>query len=328
MAQPITLLYIAGTGRSGSTLLNNLLGQMPGFTAVGELFSIWDRGLLEGQLCGCGEPLPDCPLWSAVLNQAYGEREYPDPHAMHATTEAMLRARPLVQLHPRWPENAYRRRVDRYVDQMEPLYQALQAQSNSRVIVEASKLPTYAFGLARLPIIDLNVLHLVRDSRAVAHSWQRKRRRPEITDRDVYLKRFSPIKSTYHWLLWNGLSEALGRLKNVHYKRMRYEDFVMSPAESLREIEEFVGQPGRSWTLDDVLQLPRVVHTVSGNPMRFEKTLTIRPDVEWRTGMPHRQYHQVTLLSAPLLWRYGYFKRAPSEVDSAAQKSDEKTIDV
>ena len=144
MSKPITLLYIAGTGRSGSTLLNNLLGQIPGFTAVGELYSIWDRGLLERQLCGCGEPLPDCPLWSTVLNEAYGERSRPDPHTMHATVETMLRARPLVQLHPRWPENAYRRRVDSYVEQMEPLYRALQAQSNSQVIVEASKLPTYA----------------------------------------------------------------------------------------------------------------------------------------------------------------------------------------
>ena len=95
---------------------------------------------------------------------------------------------------------------------------------------------------------------------------------------------------------------------------MRYEDFVVSPAEGLQDIVDFVGQSGQIWTFDNVLQLPLVVHTVSGNPMRFEKAVTIRPDITWRTQMPRSQYWQVTLLSAPLLWRYGYFRRDGQQI--------------
>ncbi len=36
------VLFIAGPGRSGSTLLDLLLGQIDGFTSTGELRLIWN----------------------------------------------------------------------------------------------------------------------------------------------------------------------------------------------------------------------------------------------------------------------------------------------
>ena len=46
---PTTVLYVAGAGRSGSTLLDNLLGQIPGFFSAGELRYVWERGLIDGR---------------------------------------------------------------------------------------------------------------------------------------------------------------------------------------------------------------------------------------------------------------------------------------
>ena len=51
------VLYVAGSGRSGSTLLARLLDQVDGLFAAGELRYVWQRGLLEDRLCGCGQPL-------------------------------------------------------------------------------------------------------------------------------------------------------------------------------------------------------------------------------------------------------------------------------
>jgi len=48
------IILIAGHSRSGSTLLDRLLGEMDGFVTVGELRCLWIRGLREDQLCGCG----------------------------------------------------------------------------------------------------------------------------------------------------------------------------------------------------------------------------------------------------------------------------------
>jgi len=65
-AGPVRVLYIGGLGRSGSTLIERLLGQVPGVCAVGELVHLWDRGITEDERCGCGEPFRQCPFWSQV----------------------------------------------------------------------------------------------------------------------------------------------------------------------------------------------------------------------------------------------------------------------
>src|SRR6266542_1121845 len=43
--RPPTVLFIGGYSRSGSTLLDLLLGQLPGFFSSGELAYIWSHGL-------------------------------------------------------------------------------------------------------------------------------------------------------------------------------------------------------------------------------------------------------------------------------------------
>ena len=60
MTSPQKVLYIGGFGRSGSTLVERILGQLPGFCSAGEIVFLWQRGLIDGQLCGCGVPVPEC----------------------------------------------------------------------------------------------------------------------------------------------------------------------------------------------------------------------------------------------------------------------------
>ncbi|HMB70712.1 MAG TPA: sulfotransferase, partial [bacterium] len=69
----LKVLYIAGNGRSGSTLLDVILGQIPGFFPVGEVRNVWDYGVVENRPCGCGEAFHDCPFWSRILSGAYGD---------------------------------------------------------------------------------------------------------------------------------------------------------------------------------------------------------------------------------------------------------------
>lgn len=68
------VLYIAGWGRSGTTILDNVLGAYASVFSVGELYFLWQRGLGQNRHCGCGEPLPSCPLWREVLDLAYQGR--------------------------------------------------------------------------------------------------------------------------------------------------------------------------------------------------------------------------------------------------------------
>ena len=62
----VTVLYVGGLGRSGSTLVERLAGQLPGACAVGELVHLWQRGVTEDERCGCGAPFGQCPFWQQV----------------------------------------------------------------------------------------------------------------------------------------------------------------------------------------------------------------------------------------------------------------------
>ena len=46
------VLYLGGFGRSGSTLIERLLGELPGVCPVGELVHLWQRGVLAGERRG------------------------------------------------------------------------------------------------------------------------------------------------------------------------------------------------------------------------------------------------------------------------------------
>src|SRR4029450_12109098 len=61
-----TVLYLGGLGRSGTTVLERVLGELPGVCSVGELVHLWRRGVLDDETCGCGSAFSACPFWSEV----------------------------------------------------------------------------------------------------------------------------------------------------------------------------------------------------------------------------------------------------------------------
>ena len=67
---PLKVIFVAGAGRSGSTLLDRMLGSVPRVASVGELRHIWKLGLAEDEFCGCGEPFSACPFWARVVREA------------------------------------------------------------------------------------------------------------------------------------------------------------------------------------------------------------------------------------------------------------------
>ncbi|MCZ3387336.1 MAG: sulfotransferase, partial [Actinomycetia bacterium] len=73
------IVYIGGQGRSGTTLLERALGELPGVVSLGETVHLWDRGLRDDELCGCTEPFGSCPFWRSVGDEAFGGWDRIDP---------------------------------------------------------------------------------------------------------------------------------------------------------------------------------------------------------------------------------------------------------
>ncbi len=310
----VRVLYVGGCGRSGSTLLDRILGQVPGMWSVGEIVHIWRRGLVGNQLCGCGEPFHDCPFWSKVGELAFGGWDRLDADEVLRLQRTVDRNRyiPFMLLPWLWP--AYRRRMRRYADRLAALYQAIDEVGGGRLIVDSTKHASYAFLLRRVPGVELDVVHLVRDSRGVAYSWTKEVRKPEIVDGTEYMPRYHPVRMAFRWVAYNSLFHLL-RWTGIRSTFLRYESLVHAPRGNVERIMRFARHDGGAEALDfigdgEVTLEP--THTVAGNPMRFTQgPLTLRIDREWRERMDPGQRRIVGALTWPLMRFYGYRLRAP-----------------
>ncbi|MGD9763483.1 MAG: sulfotransferase [Candidatus Binatia bacterium] len=304
-ASPLEILYIGGFGRSGSTLVERCLGQLDGFCAAGELRHLWDRGVIHNQLCGCKQPFEDCGFWREVGREAFGGFDRVDGRELMALSSRVTRTRHIPYLALRGSA-VFRAEYDRFAAVLLPLYRAIQRASGCRWLIDSSKEPAYAFALARLPGVRLSVVHLVRDSRAVAFAWMKRKEIPDVHWKRAYMHRYSAAQSAAWWVAFNSLCHAF-RYRAARYVRVYYEDFARDPARVLTRILVALGEPtalpflrGRTLTL-----APN--HTASGNPSRFlVGEVEVRPDEEWRTAMATRARRLVTACTLPHLLGYGY----------------------
>jgi hypothetical protein len=302
---PVKVLYIAGWGRSGSTILDNLLGQLDGFFSTGELRYIWERGVIGDWMCGCGRPVKTCEVWSAVLERLREDRSIPDAPTIlewQRTVTRFRHTRKLLALEP--AAVGIHPTLSSYARVVQKLYASIADVAGARVIVDSSKRPSDAAVLALVPGLEVYVVHLVRDPRAVAYSWQK--RQPGIDRHGV-------AESTASWVAWNLASEQLRARLADRSTLVRYERFVDRPTGTMRRLVELVGEDPALVDMPNTNTFQVTgTHTVSGNPARFRSgSVTIRPDTEWKQGLRASQRSLATAIAAPLLRRYGYAVRTP-----------------
>jgi len=301
---PVTVLFLAGIGRSGTTLLERALAGAPGVTALGEVMHLWDRGLVRGELCGCGTPFLSCPFWQRIGDAAFGGWDNVDTARLAHLKARVDRASRVPAVAAGRP-SALAREVDEYVDHYVRLYRAATAETGD-VLVDSSKQVSLAWCLQRREDVDLRVVHCVRDSRGVAHSWSKEVRRPEaVAEQYGRMPRYSARAVSSLWLVHNLEIEALRR--RVPVLRLRYEDFIREPMRTTRAVLGHAGIPAE---LDHVgtntIRLGPT-HSCAGNPMRFRSgEVELVADEAWRTRSHLGQRRLVTAMTAPMLARYRY----------------------
>lgn len=314
------VLYIAGTGRSGSTLIGNMLGSIPGLCSVGEMRYLWERGIGEHAPCGCGLAVPECPFWKKVLDIAYPV-EMVDSSSVVAADSALLRLRRLpALLRARGRADASGEVAQRYLADVVAAYRAVDVVTGGHVVVDASKLMGFGYLLARSGQLDVFVLHLVRDPRGAAYSWGRQRARHDRGSGANAMAQETPLASGAFWTLWNLATERLRRAADGRYVRVRYEDVVADPRAALAPVLDLFGMAAHALPVlaDGSVDL-RPNHTVAGNPNRMRSGPTaLRADLEWHTHLRRRDKAVVTLATAPLLRRYGYRFRVPRPTPPSA----------
>ncbi len=306
------VVFLGGLGRSGSTVIERVLGELPGYCAGGELTHLWQWGILDDERCGCGEAFSGCSFWAEVGRRAFGASGWSDAVAarMLRLRAQVDRMRYLPQLMAPTAAQVRAPALAAYLDGYSALYAAIADVSGARIVVDSSKHASMAFCLRHHGNdLDVRLVHLVRDSRGVAYSWTKEMARPESAVGRQLMTRYSPVRSA---LLWDANNTSLGILGRLGTPRllMRYEDFLVDPRSAVRRIAGFAELPIAPGDLDFLcdahVELTQA-HTVAGNPMRFRAgRVELRRDEAWQQMLPRRQRRMITALTAPLLSRYGY----------------------
>lgn len=261
------LVYIGGYGHSGSTLLEYLLTGCTELVACGEVASVI-RDRLKKQQCTCGRRSEACPIWSQVLSS-----EAPLAEKTHEALTLALLAR-------------VGKRYDLMVD-------------STKTALGHALAP---FKLRRALGENFLLVHLVRDPRAVAWSAIKKtERRMMIVNRPLYCARVALA-----WSAANLACEIYGRFHPKQYLRLRYEDFVAAPRETVEQILRRV-LPGAKWH-SETLGVTDNRHQLYGNRMRGRPLALadVKEDRAWENDMPASYRSMVSPLSVLLRRRYGY----------------------
>lgn len=264
------IVYIGGYGRSGSTLLDVLLGSHPQAVSLGEVRYAQrhiDRGVT---VCGCGSAADACSLWG-------DQRVKSTLAAYHAT-----RSRSLLEGWWGYLLAIRAAGAGSYGATTFDLYHALAETAEADVLVDSSKTAGGArsrpYLLHRLAGLPVKLVHLSRDPRSVNRSVRSGSNEARETGEDLDT-RFAGLRGTLGWLFANLAALLAGWLiGRDNYLRLRYEDLIAEPEASLRRLWQFSGLEPH--IMDETLERgPGLTpaHVIGGNRMSRSGSVRVRP---------------------------------------------------
>jgi hypothetical protein len=286
----LNVLYIAGNGHSGSTLLDIMLGSTEGFFSGGELTFITRDSIFE-EYCSCGQLIPECEIWSEIIdrwekNRKVTYREYQQLRLRFERNKTSI-----VALKNRFfPSKDFKR----YCEATREFFESIRAVTGARVIIDSSK------GPARIPVLDrisdVQVIHLCRDFKGVLNSAKKSSKK----DIKAGIEADNPARSTnktlLDWLLNNLLCEIF--CLGVKSKKVLYKDYVQRP-ELLQKVRpELDGLPERApYTAP---------HMLAGNVIRLKKELRIDPQIGFQYKRLNSGQFKMASLIDRLFWFWSY----------------------
>jgi hypothetical protein len=333
---PVRVLAIAGLGRSGSTILDIVLGNHPHIESVGEVGNLTMNGWISREslsgidprrlrvpICTCGKRLdvlyvdhPDeaCPFWSRVRSE-WVERADPESIESYPQLRGNFERTRLAVLIQQCLRLLYEKRrrtasFRSYARLTRAFFESIRAVSGKPVIVDSTKSPVRAFAHSLVPGIDLYVVHLVRDGRGVITS-RRKTFKKDIQAGIMWDHEGFPMWRTI--VRWIGLNLAAdwvcARLGPKRAMRLRYEDFVADPKGALERIGSLIELDLAGVADAATSGKPMEAgHNVGGNRMKKSEIITLRPELaeEWASALSATEQRRSWVSMGWLMRRYGY----------------------
>ena len=301
--QKLNIIYLVGIGRSGSTILDRILGSMDGIKSFNEIYRLWEEGFIDNNLCACGNRFRDCSFWENVIRNTFNESiddiDIDSILKLHHSFDHSKHV-PFMILGLLWKKK--KEELDEYQNILRKLYFSIAEKANTDIIVDSSKVPSRALLLNNIPEFNVNIIHLVRDPRAVVYAWNKEKFDPA---KNKLLKRDK--KSARAWIIRNILSEVI--LTKIPGITVKYEDFAKYPKQTFNFIinsTSILKGKNNPFITETEVELP-ILHSMGGNPDRFKTGITkIKYDDEWRYKISKRSKITTDILTFFLRMKYKY----------------------
>ena len=262
---------------------------------------LWDRSIKNQELCGCGKKVVNCEIWKGIFEKA-------EEYNLNVFKEAKEAQKLLenfwwMKKAPLWSTKKYKEISRRYIDKyMTPLYQAIFDTRSEKIIVDSSKNIGYLYLLMKMGRVDLYIIHMIRNCKAVAFSWKRKRERKEYILDKRYMPQFKVHGTALRWGIFNQIIAKMASRGN--YLPVTYEQFTQEPQKTMDCILRFAGLSPRLLFSGGKICF-KANHTVAGNPNRLKHGDTIiKTDDEWKDHLPVTSRLVIDFLSLPFFLGY------------------------
>lgn len=253
----IKIIFIAGDGRSGSTLLDTVLSNIEGSISVGECHRFWVRFSENESHCACSKMMQNCALWSKVEKQL--QDKFPEYNS--SEFEKKVREIQFYKNFKKIPSLLQSKEWLHFAEVVKAFYEAISEISGSLCIIDSSKSMPWAYVLQQITDFDVRVIHLERDLAEVANSWKKTVQLPEYTEREVFMPKKGNILVAKTWLKIKVMGRVLKR--GSHYIFVSYRELCKNPNVELKKIMEVVDE---HIPLNKLQAHPN--HAIGGNPMR------------------------------------------------------------
>lgn len=304
-----------------------LLGAHPQIATVGELkLSSVAMGELDRYRCSCGEFIRQCRFWQKI-NEGMADRGFRfdlgNADTDYRTVESYYVKRLLGSMHRgRFLEGVrdvalslspvWRKHLPQLHRRNAALVDTVAEMAGAKIVVDSSKIALRLKYLLRNPELDVKVIRLIRDGRAVALTYMNPARFADAKDptrREGGMggkrenQRLSMEQAAYNWRRCVEEAEhILRRLSPSQWIEVRYEDYCRIPDVTLSRVQQFLGvNSGKQYREFRTLE-----QHVVGNGMRLDTTSEIRLDERWRQELTVQDVRIFDGIAGETNHRHGY----------------------
>lgn len=307
------VIYIASIGRSGTTLLDCIMGAHSAMASVGELH-IWPHEIREsGRLpTGSGVMIEDDPFWQEMqrrLNPLQQEGPGVDYFREAHDAGRTLRVERLRDFESSALSPKVQSLVDQYAENTDAIYQTFldvhESFEGTRPtwIVDSSKDPYRLCWLARSQRFNLRVIHMVKNPNGFIYS---------VTKPHIHAEHFS-FPDRILWTLrqsgaWSIRNHLIRKVTTNHLRledslTLRYEDLASTPEETIKNVCSLVNCTFDSKIVSDFRDGSK--YAVAGNPMR-QRSGGIYLDEKWKTQLPLSSRYLTQAITSVNRRQFGY----------------------